>query len=273
MRWLLRAWITGVVLLLAAAPDAAHAQPKRVLLLHSFGQNFSPWNVITGRLREELFAQSPQPIDLYEASLQMDRFGPDQDRGPFAEYLRTLFVARDLDLVIAIGAPAARFILAQRPNLFAGTPLLIAGADERTFADTPLTANDTTVPVAVDESLAANQILQVLPDTSTMAIVMGDFPLERYWVDFVGRALERHKDRVKVEWLNKLSLDEMAERVAQLPPRSAIYYATVRVDAKGVPHEDERVLAKLHAAARAPIFSYIDNNFGRGIVGGRLLSS
>jgi signal transduction histidine kinase len=273
MRWLLRAWITGVVLLLAAAPDAAYAQPKRILLLHSFGPNFSPWNVIAGRLREELFAQSPQPIDLYEASLQMDRFGPDQDRGPFAEYLRTLFSARDLDLIIAIGAPAARFILAQRPNLFAATPLLVAGTDERTFADTPLTANDTTVPVIVDESLMVHHIMQVLPDTGTMAVVIGDSPLERYWADLVGRSLERFKDRLKVEWLNKLTLDEMVNRVALLPPHSAIYYATMRVDVKGIPHEDDRVLEKLHAAARAPIFSYIDNSFGRGIVGGPLLSS
>jgi signal transduction histidine kinase len=73
--------------------------------------------------------------------------------------------------------------------------------------------------------------------------------------------------------LNELGLEEMAQRVKNLPPRSAIYYATVRVDARGVPQEEDRVLARLSQAANAPIFTYIDNNFGNGIVGGPMLST
>ena len=55
--WLGRIWLTAMVLL--AAIDIAAAQPKRILLLHSFGPNFGPWNVISARLREELRTQSP----------------------------------------------------------------------------------------------------------------------------------------------------------------------------------------------------------------------
>ena len=75
------------------------------------------------------------------------------------------------------------------------------------------------------------------------------------------------------EWFNKLSLNEMVERAAALPPRSAIYYPTVRVDAQGVPHEEDRVLTRLRERARAPIFSYIDSSLGLGIVGGPLYST
>ena len=64
----------------------------------------------------------------------------------------------------------------------------------------------------------------------------------------------------------------MVQRVAVLPPRSAIYYATVRVDARGAPQEDNQSLTRLHAVANAPIFSYVDSNLGRGIVGGPLIS-
>src|SRR5262249_46342140 len=80
-------------------------------------------------------------------------------------------------------------------------------------------------------------------------------------------------NRVAFDWFNELSLDEMIKRVEALPPRSAIYYATVRVDARGVPQEEDRVLMRLREVANAPIFSYIDSNFGHGIVGGPLLSS
>ena len=44
------------------------------------------------------------------------------------------------------------------------------------------------------------------------------------------------------------------------------------VDAKGVSQEEERTLAALHAAARAPMFGLYDIQVGQGMVGGSLLS-
>ena len=56
-------------------------------------------------------------------------------------------------------------------------------------------------------------------------------------------------------------------------PRSALFYASVRVDAVGIPNEHDRVLKRLRESANAPIFSYLDNHFGQRIVGGPLLST
>ena len=44
------------------------------------------------------------------------------------------------------------------------------------------------------------------------------------------------------------------------------------VDAQGIPHRQEEVLARLHAVANAPIFGQYDYQLGGGIVGGPLLS-
>ena len=44
------------------------------------------------------------------------------------------------------------------------------------------------------------------------------------------------------------------------------------VDAAGVVHEGNTALARLHAVANAPIFSYDESFFGNEIVGGPLLS-
>ena len=251
----------------------AAAQPKRILLMHSFGPTFGPWNAISGRLREELRQQSPYPVDLYEASLQGERFAEAPDQGPFLDYLRGLFEGRDLDLMVAMGAPAARFMLRYRTNLFPSKPLLIAGADERTFANGELSANDATVPVTIDPSLQVDDILRLLPETTDIAVAIGDSPLERFWLTEVQRSFQRFGTRARFHWLNKLSADDMVKHVLALPPRSAIYYATVRVDAIGEPQEEDRVLLRLLQAGRSPVFTYIDTDFGRGIVGGPMLSS
>jgi signal transduction histidine kinase len=268
---LARIWLAGIVLLFAL--DTAMAQPRRVLLLHSFGPHFSPWNAISGRFREELIRQSPYAIQLYEASLQNERFGRPQDQGPFISYLHALFDREGLDLIVAMGAPAARFILQHRQLLFPPVPLLITGADERTFNDSDFTSNDTSVSTGWDQGLQIEHILQVLPDTANIALVIGDSPLEKFWVEEYRRSFKRFAPRVNFEWLNKLSLEGMVKRVSELPPHSAVLYGTVRVDAQGVPQEEDRVLSRLRESTNAPIFSYIGSNFGHGIVGGPMLST
>jgi signal transduction histidine kinase len=269
--WLGRFCVAAALLL--AATDFAAAQPKRILLMHSFGPTFGPWNVISARMREEIRKQSPYPIDFYETSLQGDRFGERQNEGPYLEYLNGLFEGRDLDLILAMGAPATRFMLRNRARVFPSTPMLIAGADERTFRESPLTPNDTTVSVTFDQSVQLANIFDVLPDTTDVAIAIGDSPLEQFWVADLRRSFQRFERRATLHWLNKLSAEDMVKRVLTLPPSSAIYYATVRIDASGEPQEEDRVLARLREAGRSPIFTYVDTDFGRGIVGGRMLSS
>jgi len=146
----------------SSTTQSAESGPRRVLVLHSYGQDFSPWNAITGGFRQQLIMQSPHAIELHEVSLPTDRFEQARDQRPFLDYLRALFNGRDLDLLVAMGAPAARFLQRTRPGLFPSVPLLITGADERTFNDTPLGPNDTAVAVGFDQAIRLDRIMVVL---------------------------------------------------------------------------------------------------------------
>ncbi len=273
MRRATRVYLTGAFLvLLLVAHGPAFAEPRRVLLLHSFGPHFEPWSAVAARFREELTRRLPA-VDLYEASLEMARLAQPTEEAPLVDYIRALFAGRDLDLVVAVGAPAARFFQKYRPQFFPSTPLLITGADQRTFREAALTSNDATVPSTLDLPKLVENILQVLPDTTNIAFVIGASPLERFWVEGMRQAFQPYAARVTFEWFNDLSQDEMVKRAATLPPRSALFYASVRVDAAGIPNEQNRVLARLRETANAPIFSYLDSNFGQGIVGGPVVST
>jgi hypothetical protein len=65
--------------MLLAMAGTALSEPKRVLLLHSFGRDFAPWSEYARTFREELVRQSPAPIDFYEASLATARNEDDQE--------------------------------------------------------------------------------------------------------------------------------------------------------------------------------------------------
>ena len=251
-----RAIAAGVLLILFALLGPAAAEPRRVLLLHSFGPNFSPWSVISSRFREALLEESSIAIDLYEASLHSRLLGETHDERSFIEYLHALFAGRRLELVVAMGAPAGRFFLEHRSEISPSTPLLITGADERTLNGAVLTANDAAVTVWFDQAKQIENILQLLPDTTTVAVATGASPIENFWAEDLRRAYLPFTTKVTFEWLNDLSLDDMMKRVAGLPPHSAIYYNHIHVDARGVPYENDRALSRLHQVANAPIFSF-----------------
>ena len=262
----------GVLFLHVLLSCAAAAEPKRILLLHSFGREFAPFSDFSGRFREELVGQSREPVDLYEASVEMARFATSQDEEPLLGYLGALFAGRQLDLIVAVGGPAAGFVQRNRQRLSPSTPVLIAATEQRVIDTAPAIALGATLPVTVDANALIGNILRVLPETTTIAVINGSSPLEKYWASEMQRVLEPYEGGVHFTWLVDLPFDEMLERAAALPPHSAILYLQYWMDKSGVPHEQDRALDELHARATTPIFSYLDAYLGRGIVGGPLLS-
>jgi len=84
---------------------------------------------------------------------------------------------------------------------------------------------------------------------------------------------QSYTPRISIEWFNDLRFEEMLQRVSKLPPHSAIFFVDLRVDAAGVPLDRDLVLPRLRAATNAPIFSYVENYLGQGIVGGPVMST
>ena len=258
----------NAILLLLLMAGVATAEPKRVLLLHSFGSNFAPWNEFASSTRQELTRLSPDPIDLYEASLATARFEGDEE-GPFVNYLRALFATRRLDLIVTVGGPAAIFI--QKHRALFSAPLLLAGVEQRAVASAALTADDAVLAIQIDLPLVFENILRVLPDTTNIAIVLGNSPIERYWRGPLRLAAEPLLNRVKFEWFENLTFEQILNRAAALPPKTAIFFALQLVDAAGVTYEEAKAFRRLHSVTSAPIFSYEDTNFGRGVVGGPMI--
>jgi signal transduction histidine kinase len=269
---LLRFIVLFAACLLPAFSGAA--EPRRVLLLHSFGRDFAPFSDLSSRFREELIRRSPQPIDLYEASLEAARFRDPSDESPFVDYLRALFVGRDLDLIATFGSPAAYFFQRYRNQLFPSAPTLIMGVEQRELENFVMTANDVVgAAAAIDFPKLIDSILQLLPQTANLAVVIGNSPFEKQWVQVLRRDFQSYMNRLNFIWFNELPFDEILSRAAVLPPQSAMLYLLLAVDAEGVPYEQDRALARLREVANAPIFSFVDSTFDRGIVGGPLVSN
>jgi len=263
--------LVAIAVFLFAPLNPAAAETKRVVLLHSFGQDFKPWSEYAKTIRSELQRQSPWQLEVTDHSLVTARFKNEDPEVHFVGYLRALFAEQQPDLIVSIGAPAAAFVQRHRSELLSSVPMVFTAVDERRVQFSALSEHDAVVAVRIDYRRAIENILQVLPDTENVTVVVGTSPVEQFWKEEIGRAVKPLENRVSFTWTDNLSFDDVLKRAAALPPRSAIFWELMIVDAAGVVHEGNTALARLHAVSKAPIFSYDESFFGHEIVGGPLL--
>ncbi len=244
----------------------------QVLIINSFSRENSPYEVFAAQFRRDLAHRLQTPVAFFDTSLDGARFDPARDSDAFVEFLRARFGTDTPDLVVPIGPPATRFYGLNRGRLFPGTPMMLAVPEERVMRGIELGPRDAGTVISLDVSRLFGHILQVLPATTTIAVVSGNSPIERFWVNVARQETQALSERVRIDYLNKLSIGEIEKHVASLPANSAILFVQMYVDGAGVSQDHDVALARIRAAAVAPIFGLFGSQFGKGIVGGPLMS-
>ncbi len=283
--WLKRrvyVWVAAAVVLVisidgAAAPlksDDAVVQPKKILLLHTFGPNFEQGAAWSREIQRELNKQSPWPLNIQEQSLVTALDGDDAAEAKFREYLKALYAQRPPDLIVALGAPAARFVQQHRADLYPKTPMLLAAVEVRRVEPSMLSEQDAVAGVRYDEVAAMENILRLLPETKSIAIIIGNSPGERFWAG--------EHQRIVGPWLKKNNVDlisygeqplaDILKAVATLPPHTAIFFQQLSVDGAGAVYGDKEPLRRIYEVANAPIFSFDQSYFVGQAVGGPMFS-
>src|SRR4051812_27198136 len=173
--------LTMATALATSTSSRAQVEPKRVLMLHSFGLRFKPWTDYAQFIRSGISRSAQRLIEYDDQSLLNARLNDDKSDGPFVEYLHALYIEKPPDLIIAIGAPAANFVQRYRPQIFPGTPMLFTAVEARRVEYNKLTADDTVVAPAHDFPASFESILRVLPQTKMIAVVNGASPNETFW--------------------------------------------------------------------------------------------
>jgi signal transduction histidine kinase len=261
----------GLVGLLGLTPRPARAgegAPRRVLIVHSFGREIAPYAASISVFRRELALRLPEPVVFIEAALDAGRVIGPAEQEAFAAYLRERFADPAPDLIVSSAGPAAQFLVRYRDAIFPGVPLMMTALDVRVAPRAELRPGDAVVATQLDLPRTFDALLHLRPDTRTIAVVLGVTPLERFWRQQLQKDTAHLAGRVDFVWLDGLSLPQMLQRVASLPPSSAVYFTMLVVDGAGVPHEGLQALTELRQAANAPIFSIFENELGQGVVGG-----
>ena len=274
-------WVAAAVVLLvsigetAAQPKSGEtaAQPKKILLLHTFGPNFEQGAAWSREIQKELNRQSPWPLNIQEQSLVTALDGDDAAEAKFVEYLKALYAQRPPDLIVALGAPAARFVQQHRTDLYPTTPMLLAAVEVRRVEPSMLSEQDAVAGVRYDQVAAIENILRLLPETKAIAIIIGNSPNERFWAGEHKRILgPLLKNKVELIFYGEQPFEEILKEVASLPPHTAIFFQQLAVDGAGAVYGDKEPLKRIYEVANAPIFSFDESYFNGEVVGGPMFS-
>ena len=264
---------TGLlVVCLAGLAAPALAQTRRVVLLYDERTDLPGLAALDARLVQTLSSGSPSGIEIYREAMDRSRFQSERYPLLFREFLRAKYAGKPIDVVIAALGPALDFMLAHGTEVFPRASIVFCGIDRRELGARQLPPNVTGVLLKREFAPTLELALRLHPGTRRVLFVAGSSQFDRRLVDQARTEFQNVRPPVPVEYLVGLPMPDLLDTLAHLPPRSTVLYSTMFADGTGrpfIPHEAAELIAR---TANAPVYAFVDQYLGRGIVGGHLYS-
>jgi len=185
---------------------------------------------------------------------------------------RHKYAGQKIDMIVAFGLPASQWVRAHRDELFPQTPVVVAALLKESFEALGLQNNATAVLLDIDYAGLLDTALRLQPQTRHVAVINGASKTDLYIEKKIRRALVPYADRLDFIYLTRLPYRQIFERVRHLPEHSVVLFYVVARDGDGNSLNDRQVIPDLTKAANAPVFGWLENFIGYGVVGGRLTS-
>ena len=257
--------LLAIVLMLSAVASAHAAETqKSVLVLFSTGRDSQIADIAERELPRVLDRGLARALDFHSEYIDAGRFPDPEYRRGFRDFLELKYGGQRIDLVIAIQEAAIAFIANYRERLFAGIPVVFFSLN-RTLDPIP---NATGIIAHIDFTKTVDLARQLQPNLERVFVVSGLGERDQVMATEVKRQFQRFGPPLTFEYLDGVPTDELKRRLAQLPPRSIVYYVLVYKDGAGDTFEPLPYLDEIAPVANRPIYSWVDSTIGHGVLGG-----
>lgn len=256
--------------LLWTAPSAPRqdANPPRILVVYAVRQDTRL--AALGDTTFPAFVERAMGVkpDYYSEHIDAARFADADYVLAFRQYLRLKYSSIQLDLIVVVHKLALDMVSDLRPTVFPGVPVVFIAED----ANVVRPPNSAGFVAARNLTRSIELALQLQPATSQVFVVVGNSARDRAFRQVAETQFARLASRVRIEYLEGLTMAQLDQRVAGLPEHSVVYYLLFYQDGAGVNVNPIDYLDHLASVANRPIYSWADSALGHGIVGGSLQS-
>ena len=254
----------------AQAPNVeqkAGSPQKRVMVLYSQRRD-GPYSATFERVIQQALNEGMGGrIDYYQEYIDEQRFFDQKYRVALRDFIRSKYGDQRYDLVVAIGGAAVSFAVDYGTELFPETPVVFYGGQGRARP------NFTGVVRWRDLRSTIEIALRLQPNTKNVFVISGSSERDLEIESIARQQLQALEDRVAFTYVIGLPMDELLQKVANLPPDSIIYYLEETRDRTGAKYFFPDAMSKVCAAANAPVYGPTDWHLDNGALGGSVLDT
>ena len=203
--------------------------------------------------------------DLFLEYLDLNRNNSAEYRQRLADLLRYKYATRQVGLIVAVHTLALNFILNEGKGLIPDAPVLAYLVVKPDLNEAKAMEHRILVRQQnLDMTGTLEIALKMFPETRKVVVVTGAQANDLKIEDEAKRLFEPWRDKLEFQYTSDLSMEEILQLVANLPPRSIVIYNNVFSDKTGrtfIPLEVGKMVAR---AANAPVFCFWDTLMGSG---------
>jgi len=263
--------IIVVFLPVLALSTTTSAADKKILFLYgdkSNGIMMGYRDVVQSAIR----SGSPDRITFYEEYMDLSQYSGDDYLSLVRNFYRQKYKDQRFDLIIAQSGSVLNFLTKYGEELFPGTPAVFGLLEKSRIEGLKLGPNITGVLVDAAFGATLEVALRMQPDTRNVVVVSGSSQIDDKNLTKAQTQFHSFEGRVEFTYLTGLPMEELEQRLANLPEHTIIFYITLYRDGAGHGFTLMDSVARVARASRLPMYSVIDRLIEAGSIGGFVVS-
>jgi ABC-type uncharacterized transport system substrate-binding protein len=262
-----------VCLIVTSGAQAAEAGPAKRVLIISTGSRLAPGFILVDEQLLQALGNIPSVrIETYAENLDLVRFPSERYQQIFSEYLAAKYAEFPPDLVILVFVGNLGIAGKVLPELFPGTPIVVAGLTEEDLRTNQFGALVSGLAQRVNARASLELILRLQPETRRIIVIGGTAEVDRHVLQRVKESAQSFKGRVEIDFWDNVTMAELRQAVTTLPGDTAILFARMFRDAAGQAFISSQVGHSIAQLANVPVYVMADANLGTAAVGGSVAS-
>lgn len=251
----------------------ASAATRHIVLLYDERIELPGLSLLDNEIVRTLRSGSTEPIEVYREVMDLSRFDSDSYKTRLRDFLQAKYANKKIDVAVAILPPAFDFLMAYGDLIFPGTPIVFCGVDRAQLGNRALPPNVRGVLIKREFAPTLELALRLHPATEGVVVVSGTSAFDAKLRAQAQDEFRPYENRVSFTYLSELPLDQLLVKLSQLPSQNIVLFTTLFQDGIGQPFVTHEVVERISRTASVPVYGFLDQYIGRGIVGGSLYST
>ena len=261
--------IVFLVLLHFALPASAEPAQKNILFIYG-DKSTGLATLFRDTAVATLRAGSADRINVQEEFTDLSQFTAPEYQKLLSNFFRSKYSGRNIDLIIATSPGVLRFLLDNNDSIFPSVPVVFGVVDQIFFPglQKDLKANFAGILMNVGYGATLDAALKIQPDVKHVVVIGGTSSFDAQYLAKARREISRFEGQVELTYLTTLTMEELEERVANLPGRSIVLFVNLLRDGSGEAFAQIDAVHRIASASRVPVYSIVERYIEGGAIGG-----